>query len=172
MWIIGSIFCLTGCATSHTSAEKVSPWDLWSGDRLQQHLAERKLALDALRARVNKLAIDISQKTDELGALKRDMDAANADSAAADRTLQKTREDIQIRSAELSDIQRNILLLQEQIAHSERNLQSGKYTPTTDSTEVQKHREEISRLESEVALLGRSIDRILLVRAKHGLQTK
>jgi chromosome segregation ATPase len=146
-------------------------WELWFNDRLQEHLAERKTVLDSLRERVDNLVMSISQKTNELAALERDIDVTSAQNIAADRALQGTREEIQARTTELREMKQNISVLHEQLAQSERNLQSGNRVQDSNA-KVQEHQHEIARLENEVALLGRSIDRILLVRAKHGLQTK
>ena len=168
LFAIFLIFNLQGCATSHTSAEKVSMWDLWDGDRLRGYLAERKLILDALRTRVDTLAVSISQKNNELMELQRDIDLANTQGAIADKELQSTTQKIQVLSLELNEKQRGITNLHAKIAQSEKSLKPSK----NDNTEAQKYKDEVARLENEVAVLSRSIDRILLVRAKHGLQTK
>jgi chromosome segregation ATPase len=170
-WAIVLIGNLAGCATSHTSPEKVSMWDLWFDDRLKGHLAERKLVLDDLRARVDLLAVSISHKTNELAVLQRDIDIASTQGIVADKELQSATQEIQARSVELTETQQRIAKLHAKIAQSEKSLHVAK-NGVKGNTEAQKYKEEIERLENEAALLGRSIDRILLVRAKHGLQTK
>lgn len=146
-------------------------WDLWFDDRLKRHLAERRTVLDDLRARADTLAINVSRKTNELLDLQRDIDVANTKRVIADKELQSATKEIQARSIELTETQQRIADLQAKIARSEKNLKMAE-SGITVNTETQKYKEEIVQLEGEVALLGRSIDRILLVRAKHGLQTR
>ena len=110
-------------------------------------------------------------KTNELAVLQRDIDIASTQGIVADKELQSATQEIQARSVELTETQQRIANLHAKITQSEKNLYAAKH-PAKGNTEAQKYKEEIERLENEAALLGRSIDRILLVRAKHGLQTK
>lgn len=146
-------------------------WDLWFDDRLKGHLAERKMVLDDLRARVDTLAMNVSQKTNELAALQRDIDVASTQGMIADKELQSATKEIQARSIELTETQQRIADLHAKIAQTEKNLKAAG-SGINVNNETQKYKKEIVRLEGEAALLGRSIDRILLVRAKHGLQTR
>lgn len=164
---------LSGCATTtETHPTRVSAGDLWYGsDRLDAYLESRRKELRNMQMHAASLEAQLGAHKSELVSLDLALSKEQSQTSQVDRERQQLEQQVKQKLAELNDKEQEVQQLNAQMAQLESDLSTAK-----DKRAIQNQMAgfevEIEDLESEIALLERSIDRILVVRAKHGLETE
>nr|WP_281722625.1 hypothetical protein [Nitrosomonas nitrosa] len=170
-YTVSVVLLLSGCAaTKETNPSKVNWYDLTIGsDRLEEYIKSRKQELARLEQQSSVLEQRLVQKKIQLQELGTRLQSAEQDSSRSTKELTDLNQEIAIKKAELE----SVLSRLNQMKAEERQLKENLAHLTGKKREVDerlvRYELEIEQLESEVVLLEKAIDRILLVRAKHAL---
>lgn len=160
---------LAACTTNETAPSKVSWGDLAEGKRLDAHLEGKRRELRALSQEAEGLSERLNRRRDDLAIAARTLSTESAKSAEAKRDERKINADIQSAQKKLEALEASIRLLRLDI--EKLGLQKNKLENRREATRLIARRQiEVKKLEKEVVNLERAIERILLVRAKHGLK--
>lgn len=162
---------LSGCATTtETDPSKVSWGDLIRGDRLEAHLASRRQELARLEQQSSVLEQRLLQKKRQLKTLDNKVQSARKVSSSAKQELADLNDEISVKQAELE----SVLSKLQELRSEEKMLRESLAALNNDKREMDekliRYDLEIKQLETEVSVLEKAIDRILLVRAKHALE--
>lgn len=169
-FLVCLLVLLSGCSTTtETDPSKVSWGDLIRGDRLDAHLASKRQELSRLEQQSSALEQRLLQKKSQLKTLDNRVQTARKTSSSAEQELADLNDEITVKQAELE----SVLSKLQELKSEEQNLREGLAALNEDKREMDeklvRHELEIEQLESEVVVLEKAIDRILLVRAKHAL---
>lgn len=171
--LIGAaLLSLSACATNETDPAKVSMYDLWFGqDRLEQHLVDKRRELDELVAKTELIYQRIRAKSKKLAALE---SSIAEETASGDELFDRKNEMLLAVSQQEKQLvahRASLKTLNEQLV-STQELLVNMADPAEVQVEISRYEKEISDLENNIALQERAIDRILIARAKHELETE
>lgn len=160
---------LTACTTNETAPSKVSWGDLAEGKRLDAHLESKRRELRALSQEAAGLSERLNRRRGDLASAARALSSETAKSAEAKREERRINADIQRAQQKLEALESRIKQIRRDT--EELRSQKSKLEDRRAATRLIARREiEVKNLEKEVVNLERTIERILLVRAKHGLK--
>ena len=164
---------ISGCATSETDAAKLSTWELLFGrERLQSHLDDKRDRVDRLTDR----AVSLSTRLQEKRTVLRQLDAELAAKARRSGELSdeetSLREELDVERRKLEALRAELHTRQEELNRLRRELESREGTTGALEREVAENERAIATLGDEIAILERAIERLLLARARHGLETE
>lgn len=135
------------------------------------YLKARRKELQRMQEQASALETRLHKREKQLAVLERQLNRQNARTAKVERQQRALEEDVRKKRAESERMGHEISKLKQGLVAEEANLQTAK-NKRAIRQKMAKYRVEIQDLESEVVVLERSIDRILLVRAKHALETE
>ncbi|WP_177419863.1 hypothetical protein [endosymbiont of Lamellibrachia barhami] len=166
---------LTGCATTkETHPTRVSAGDLWWGnDRLEAYLESRKRELKSMQKHALLLESRLYDREEKLKSLDRSLKAESAKAENIEHKQREIERAVSKKRTELARVVKEVKGLKVELAKFESLLATAKERDKQIVKErMAEYEVEIEDLGAEVAVLERSIDRILLVRAKHALETE
>ena len=171
--LIALSIILTGCATTtETNPARVSAGDLWYGsERLEAYLESRRKELGDMQAHASSLGTKLELRKDELVRLDTALRGEQAKTGQVDRKRQLLEQEVQQKLAELNKKEQEVQKLKSELAQLESDLHKAQDKRAVN-TQMAEFEVEIEDMEAEIAVLERSIDRILVVRAKHALETE
>jgi chromosome segregation ATPase len=164
---------VSGCSTTtETHPTRVSAGDLWYGsDRLDAYLESRRKELKRMQSQAALLEVQLGARKSEMINLDSILRKEQANATQIDIERQRLESEVSQKLTELKNKEQEVQKLKTQMARLESDLSQAK-----DKRSVQNQMAgfevEIEDLENEIAVLERSIDRILVTRAKHGLETQ
>lgn len=163
-------FLLMGCMTTNeTDPTKVSWGDLLFGqDRLEDHLQERRNELAKLKKEADALGVRLSTKQQQLNQLDQKLNSVRQSNIRSKKELTQLQQDVKNKQIELQQTQEQIAALKQKEASLKAELETVK-DKRTAAEKLTRYQIEIEQLETEVTLLEKAIDRILLVRVKKAI---
>ena len=166
---------LTGCATTtETHPTRVSSADLWWGsDRLDAYLESRRGELQKLQGQASQLESRLYEREQELAKLNMRLKQETAKTAEAENKQRLVEQEVRAKQSQLNDIQTEVSGLKRKMSQLEVRLSNAEEKNKQRIKErIAEYEVAIEDLEGEVIVLERSIDRILLVRAKHAMESE
>lgn len=162
---------MIACTTTETDPSAVSWGDMLFGKRLDNYLATQKKTFFKLQAEANNLEKRLFIQENRLKELEQDIIVFKAQSAEL--------------HAENSNLETDVLKQKQrlQVAFNRvKNLRSEEKTLTSELAQLNDkqlvinrmlaQKEQVDILNSEVEILERAIDRVLLIRAQHALSVE
>lgn len=169
LFFVCLLILFTGCATTETDPSKVSWGDLLRSDRLDAHLDSRRQELTRLEQQSSALERRLLQKQSQLKALDIKVQTARNLSESATGELTELNSEIAVKHDELETTLTKLKELRAEEQKLRQSLAGLNNNKREMDEKLVRYELEIEQLETEVVVLEKAIDRILLVRAKHAL---
>ena len=157
------------CVSQETDPTRVTWGDLAEGKRLDSYLESRKADLAKLQTDAQGLSTTLSQRQAKLDAVEaalvdaeRNASSSAAELAAIRQELTRSKEQLAAARARATDLQSQITNLRANLLQ----LQDKR----SAQEQIALNEVKLQRLQGEVEVLERAIERTLLVRARHALQ--
>ena len=165
---------VTACATTQTHPARVSAWDLTVGKgRLDAYVESRRQELARLQEQALNLEKRLQIKENELAVLDEQLGKETALARKAGNKQNAAEQQVLAQKTELNNIKQEIAVLKQKISEQETLLGNVKEENKRRIREtIMAYEVEIEDLDAEISVLERAIDRIVLLRTKHALETE
>jgi chromosome segregation ATPase len=171
-----NLFCLAAivmggvaCVSQETDPTRVTWGDLAEGKRLNSYLESRKADLAKLDAEARGLSSTLQQRQATLDAVEAALVTAERDASASATELTAIRNELARSNQQLAAAKTQAAELQAQVSSLRANLLQLQDKRAAQE-QIALNEVKLQRLQGEVEVLERSIERTLLVRARHALQ--
>lgn len=157
------------CVSTETDPARVTWGDLSEGKRLEAYLESRRADLTKLETEAQSLSAQLSRKEAALDSVDVALAAAEKDAHNSDAELSVIRQELTRANAQLTATRAKAAELQTRIATLRANLMQLQDKRAAQE-QIALSEVQLKRLQGEVEMLERTIERTLLVRARHALQ--
>lgn len=161
--------CIAGCVSQETDPTRVTWGDLAEGKRLDVYLQSRQADLTTLETQAQGLTTNLSQRQSSLDAVESALTAAEKDANKSDAELAAIRQELSRANEQTAALRSKAAALQEQISNLRAN-----FMQLQDKRAAQERiavsEVQLQRLQGEIDVLERGIERTVLARARHALQ--
>ena len=158
-----------GCAATAKDPYSANTAEILFGDNVQRYLDGRRLTLQNLKNRVAELDDEILSTLGHLHSLERDLEAAEQRTGASDRELAALQAEVRMQkaSAEASFERTNELKAKRDAM--EADVAAAQQNQAEDETQIESLQQEVTRLEGDVVVLNRAIERNVNLKAEQFL---
>jgi chromosome segregation ATPase len=166
-----AVLACAACTSTATHPSEVTWGDLIEGDRLEAYLKSREADLKRLEAESASLTTQLSKSQASLDSVERALAAAEKTAKGSDAELVALRADVSRANEQLASARGRAADLEIRIAGLRAELKTLNHK-TAVQERIAKNEVQLERLQGEVAMLERAVERTLVVRARHALQTE
>ena len=171
MSLFGALFLTSACTTTETNPATVSWGDLIYGERLDSHLQQRLKVLEDLKQKVASLENRLLNSEGELDKLNLKLIGLKNNSIQLNHLRNQLLSDIQNKKKELATMTTRMKELKQKEGDLRESF-SRLHDQRTVNEQLASYKIEISQLEGDISNLERSIERTILLRAKHALESQ
>ena len=158
-----------GCSTIAKDPYSANTAEVLFGDNVQRYLAGRRLELEKLQNRIAELDGEILSTLGHLHGLEKDLAAAELRTGTSDRELAALQQEVSAQKALEQESFERAMALEAQRNAMESDVEAAERDQAEDETQVELLKQEVTRLEGEVVVLHRGINRNLSLKAQQYL---
>ena len=166
VWVL-----LSGCVSTGAKAPgEASTAEILFGDNVQQYLAQRREHLDSLKHKMVSLDEETLEMLGSLHALDAQLAAVKPGAEKSRAEIAALRKDVESRKRELESNMAKAQRLKQRVDTVSANIEQVKQNQVADKQQISELDAEAEELEAQTAIINRSINRTLNLKAEQLLR--